>query len=132
MSASPAAPAPVILVVDDEPVVLRLMERALVTAGYQVHTASDALHALDIVGTLPAPPAVMVTDLRMEPVDGADLARLVAHHQPAIRIMFVSGFLEDSDHRGLDRPILRKPFSPAELVDAVERLLAGAARISRS
>jgi two-component system cell cycle sensor histidine kinase/response regulator CckA len=118
--------APPILVVDDEPVVLKLMERALAAAGWQVHAATGALQALEILAALPATPAVMVTDLRMEPIDGADLARLVAHQQPGIRILFVSGFLEDAGDRQLDRPILRKPFPPAALVVAVGRLMAEA------
>jgi two-component system cell cycle sensor histidine kinase/response regulator CckA len=121
MAAPQADPAPVVLVVDDEPVVLRLMARALGSAGYEVHAATNGLQALEVVSTLPVPPAILVTDLRMEPIDGASLARLVAHLQPGTRILFVSGW--DADHLVLNVPLLRKPFSPGQLVEAVQDLL---------
>jgi CheY-like chemotaxis protein len=91
---SPVEPVsgPAVLVVDDEPVVLSLMQRALAEAGYQVHSASDGLSALALAFKLPSPPAVLVTDLRMEPVDGASLCRLLRQRYPDIRVVFVSGF----------------------------------------
>jgi two-component system cell cycle sensor histidine kinase/response regulator CckA len=121
MAAPQADPAPVVLVVDDEPVVLRLMARALGSAGYEVHAATNGLQALEVVSTLPVPPAILVTDLRMDPVDGASLARLVAHLQPSTRILFVSGW--DANHLVLSAPLLPKPFSPGQLVEAVQGLL---------
>ncbi len=123
MAAPQADPGPVVLVVDDEPMILRLMERVLVEAGYRVHPASNGLRALELAGSLPTPPAVMVTDLRMDPIDGADLARLMAEHRPATRVLFVSGYIEDPEHRRLNGPMLKKPFAPAQLVAAVRRLL---------
>lgn len=127
MAARQVGAAPVVLVVDDEPAVLRLMERALASANYQVHAVPDGLRAIEAFGRLPVPPAVMVTDLRMEPIDGADLGRLVASQWPSTRILFVTGFLEDSDSRRLAGPLLHKPFSPEQLVEAVKRLLQPAA-----
>ncbi len=121
MAAPQADPAPVVLVVDDEPMVLRLMARALDSAGYQVHAATNGLQALELVSTLPVPPAILVTDLRMDPIDGASLARLVARLQPRTRILFVSGW--DADHLVMNAPLLRKPFSPGELVETVQQLL---------
>ena len=75
MAAPKADPAPVVLVVDDEPILLRLMERALTEAGYLVQGASNGLRALELVGSSPCPPDILVTDLRMEPLNGFDLAR---------------------------------------------------------
>ena len=72
-----------VLVVDDEPMVLRLMVRALGDAGFQVYEATGALRAIEIASGLPSPPRVLATDLRMEPVDGADLAKLVSTSGPA-------------------------------------------------
>jgi CheY-like chemotaxis protein len=122
MAAPQADPAPVVLVVDDEPMVLRLMERALIEAGYRVQGASNGLRALELAGNLPGPPDVLVTDLRMEPLNGADLARLVTAKHPNTRVLLVSGY--DPEHTDLTGPFLRKPFSPQELVHAVEQLVA--------
>jgi len=120
MAASQADPAPVVLVVDDEPMVLHLMERALIEAGYRVQGASNGLRALELAGTLSVPPDVLVTDLRMESLNGADLARLVTAKHPNTRVLLVSGY--DPEHTDLTGPFLRKPFSPQELVHAVEQL----------
>jgi two-component system, cell cycle sensor histidine kinase and response regulator CckA len=122
MTSPKSAQLPAVLVVDDEPAVLRLMERSLADAGYQVFTALDALRAIQVLGDLATIPGALVTDLRMEPMDGPDLAKLVVRRWPNIQILFVSGF--DSEHLELTAPLLPKPFSPAQLVDAVGRLLA--------
>lgn len=65
--------------------------------------------------------AILVTELRMDPVDGASLARLVARLRPGTRILFVSGW--DANHLVLNAPLLPKPFSAGQLVGAVQELL---------
>ena len=117
----------VALVVDDEPMVLRLMVRILAEAGFQVHDAPNAVQALEVANLLPSPPDVLVTDLRMQPVDGADLAKLVLGRWPGIRVLYVSGF--DAEHLKVPGVLLKKPFSAESLVAAV-RGLVGLDRIS--
>jgi CheY-like chemotaxis protein len=126
MAAPQAVPAPVVLIVDDEPIVLRFMERALTDAGYRVQGASSGLRALELAGSSPCPPDVLVTDLRMEGLNGADLARLVTAKYPDTRVLLVSGY--DPEHTEPTWPFLRKPFSPADLVHAVEQLLPSPSR----
>ncbi len=120
---APQASVPVVLVVDDEPGVLRLMERVLMSEGYQVHSASGGLQALELVAGLPSPPDVLVTDLRMDPIDGADLARLIRERPPVPRVLFVSGYPSDPSLRQLPGPLLKKPFGPDQLAQAVAQLL---------
>jgi two-component system, cell cycle sensor histidine kinase and response regulator CckA len=110
----------VVLVVDDEPMVLRLMVRILTEAGFKVHAAADALQALEVAVRMPEPADVLVTDLRMEPVDGADLAKLIVRQWPGVQVLYVSGF--DADRLGIPGPLLRKPFSPEQLIEAVRNL----------
>jgi CheY-like chemotaxis protein len=117
-------PAPVILVVDDEPVVLHLMVRTLQDAGYTVHGAPGALPALDLLGRLSTAPAALVTDIRMDPIDGAGLARLLLHQSPGLPVLFVSGFGPGDQYGDLPGPLLKKPFLTDHLVDAVAGLLA--------
>jgi len=124
MAAPQANPDPVVLVVDDEPIVLRLMQRALVSAGYQVVAAADGLSALALASELPTPPAALVTDLRMEPIDGASLARLVKALWPGTRLLFVSGYGPPADFGDLPGPLLPKPFGADQLLHAVGGLLA--------
>jgi two-component system cell cycle sensor histidine kinase/response regulator CckA len=117
MAAPLADPAPVVLVVDDEPVVLRLMERALVAAGYQVLAASNGLRAIELADS--CPPSVLATDLRMDPLDGVSLATLLIRRWPDLPVLFVSGY--DAEHLDLAGPLLKKPFTPGDLVNAVHQ-----------
>jgi two-component system, cell cycle sensor histidine kinase and response regulator CckA len=110
----------VVLVVDDESMVLRLMVRILTEAGFKVHAAADPLQALEVAVRMPEPADVLVTDLRMEPVDGADLAKLIVRQWPGVQVLYVSGF--DADRLGIPGPLLRKPFSPEQLIEAVRNL----------
>ena len=115
-------PTPMVLVVDDEPMLLRMMERALASAGYRVRGASNGLRALEIARSLPVPPALLVSDVRMEPVDGPDLARLMLRDFPGLHVLFVSGYPTDPEHGPLRGPLLPKPFSLEQLVRAVAEL----------
>jgi CheY-like chemotaxis protein len=115
--------APVVLVVDDEPVVLKLMERTLLAAGYVVHTASGALPAHLLLYSLGTPPAAVVTDLRMTPIDGAGLAKMIHAQWPGIPVLFVTGYAPAAQYRHLPGPVLTKPFDPEDLTEAVSRLI---------
>src|SRR5262245_7488486 len=121
---------PVALVVDDEPMVLRLMVRILGEAGLQVHGAPDALRAIEVASLLPDGPDILVTDLKIEPVDGGDLAKLAVLRWPGIRVLYVSGF--DAEHLRVPGSMLKKPFSAESLVAAVRGLLDPDQRTSTS
>jgi CheY-like chemotaxis protein len=111
----------VVLVVDDEPIVLLLMERVLADAGYHVQSASNGLRALELVGQWPAPPDLLITDLRMPGLNGYELARRVTAMHPSVRVLLVSA--ADPEHAEPGWPFVRKPFSPEALLRAVEQLV---------
>ena len=126
--AGAALPARV-LVVDDEPALARLMRDMLELAGLEVSVAHSGSDAMEMLGL--ARFDAVVTDLRMPQGDGAALWRHVRQHHPGLasRLLFVTGdtlspasrqFLTDAGCPWLD-----KPFSRAQLCDAVARLLAG-------
>ena len=115
--------ARVVLVVDDEPAVLKLMDRTLLDAGYMVRTASGALPALLLLYTLDPSPAAVITDLRMDPLDGANLARIIREYWPGIPVLFVTGYAPDGQYGHLPGPVLTKPFDPEDLTEAVSRLI---------
>ena|SRR5688572_24453946 len=110
---------PVVLVVDDEPTVLRLMARTLIEAGYTVHTASHGQDALALAAALAQPLDLVVTDIRMEPIGGPELAELMFAQGLASRFLFVSGYGPAADYNEQFGPFLPKPFSPERLVEAV-------------
>jgi two-component system cell cycle sensor histidine kinase/response regulator CckA len=120
----PRTPSPpVVLVVDDEPTVLDLMARTLIEAGYAVHTASNGQDALALAVGLPKPLHLVVTDMRMEPIGGPELAELMFAQGLASRFLFVSGYGPAADYNEQFGPFLPKPFSPQRLVEAVAETL---------
>ena len=113
----------IVLVVDDEPPVLQMMARALLEAGYAVHTASNGPDALALAGELPRPPDLVVTDIRMEPMGGTELAEHSPPRGLAPRFLFVSGYGPATDYNEAFGPFLPKPFLPGRLVEEVTHLI---------
>jgi CheY-like chemotaxis protein len=118
--ASPASSSarPVVLVVDDEPVALAVLQRTL-EPHYRVLTASDGLEALDIIEASGSAVQVVVTDVRMPRLSGPALAAHLARLDRAPAILFVSAYTDPD----LPWDVLAKPFRPDALLDAVSRLL---------
>jgi len=115
-------PLPRILLVDDEPVVLVLMQRALTEAGYDVLPASNGMEALELAAAACPHVDAVVTDLQMPQMGGEALAAAVRQADPTLPILFVSGF-ERSQALTLPGPVLPKPFTPDQLVSAIGLLL---------
>ncbi len=133
-TALPAAPAGktasgTILLVEDEDTVRELVSSILSKAGYTVITASNGRHALSVAGSRSSCIDLMVTDMIMPEMGGRELANRMASVFPALRILYISGYTEDSILRrgALEEGVnfLRKPFSPRELLAMVDRVLQG-------
>lgn len=135
MAPEPPCPGPV-LVVDDEPPVLRQLADGLQALGCRVRTATGALEALDVLNSDDAI-CVVVTDIRMPDADGLWLAREVAARYPdphAVELVVVTGHATVEDATAALRSgvsdFLRKPFRLREL-DAAVRQAAGRAAARR-
>ncbi|HEX3275104.1 MAG TPA: response regulator [Gemmatimonadales bacterium] len=111
---------PVVLVVDDEPVALMMLQRTL-ESRYHVLTATDGLEALNIIQVWGPSVRVVVTDVRMPRLSGPALAAHLARLDRAPAILFVSGFTDSEVPDG----VLAKPFTPDQLLAAVARLVEG-------
>lgn len=116
-----------VLVVDDDPQVLRLMRVNLELEGYDVVSAPDGEEALEMV--LSERPDVVVCDVMMPGMDGLTVLRNLRSNPQTSKIPFVvvSAKAQRSDVKaaldmGADRYIT-KPFDPQELLDAVDHLL---------
>jgi CheY-like chemotaxis protein len=82
-----------ILVVDDEPLVLRFSSNLLVKAGYDVLTAPDASIALEICQTARTPISLALLDVIMHGMSGPELADYL-EGMGVTRIMLMSGYPE--------------------------------------
>jgi DNA-binding response OmpR family regulator len=107
-----------ILVVDDEPDLVRFVRRALEAEGYQVLTATDGADGLRMA--LTKKPDLMVLDLRMPEVDGEAVMAGVLARSPATRILVLSAVADvQARIRCLEQgavDILAKPFAIRELL----------------
>jgi two-component system response regulator GlrR len=120
------APRTSILVVDDDPDLLRLMQIRLTAAGYSVSTAESGERALAQVSV--ARPQLVVTDLRMGDMDGMALFEAIRAGHPTMPVIMLTahGTIPDAVS-AVQRGVfgyLTKPFDPKALLTEVERALA--------
>lgn len=116
-----------VLVVDDDPLILRVVSTVLDLEEFDVVTATSAAEALDRLAT--SSPDVVVSDIMMPEMDGFELCQRI-REQPAhakLPIILLTARDGDEDRRrGIDvggDAYLTKPFSPLELIDEIDRLL---------
>lgn len=114
-----------ILVVDDEPVVLELVSRALSRHGYDVLETPDPLEAVEIAAASP-PVDLVLTDVVMPGMAGPELVRTIRETRPETPAIFMSGFAASPDLPP-DIPFISKPFNVSYLIGKVKELLAAAA-----
>ncbi len=118
-----------ILVVEDEPAVLELVRRTLESYGYTVLHAGSPQRALRAMEEGEARVDLLLTDVVMPGMNGRELAERLRALDPALRVLYMSGYSSDvAADRGLlpaGVPLIAKPFSPAALAEQVRRVLDG-------
>jgi DNA-binding response OmpR family regulator len=113
-----------ILVVDDEPQIVRVLKGYLEAAGFQVITAYDGIEAL--AAFRHTAPDLVVLDLMLPAVDGLDVARAIRRESDVPLIMLTARVDEADRLIGLELgadDYVTKPFSPREVVARVRAVL---------
>jgi DNA-binding response OmpR family regulator len=121
-----------ILIVDDDPVIVRLLQINFRLEGYDVDTASHGEEALERVRA--QRPDVVILDVMMPGLDGWEVCRQLKAN-PAVRhipVIFLSARAQDEDRQrgyalGVDEYVT-KPFDPGHLVEIVRAALAKSSR----
>ena len=113
-----------ILVVDDEAIARRFMERALATQGYRVMTANDGEQALELLRMTRRKIALVITDLVMPGMGGHAFALEVARLPSPPAILYISAY--ERPHGEMAKRFLQKPFTVEDLASAVRALIAPA------
>ncbi|MFP4476006.1 MAG: PAS domain S-box protein [Desulfatibacillaceae bacterium] len=118
-----------ILVVEDQPQVLKLTKNILVRAGYRVLAMGGPEAALEQVEMYSKSIDLVLTDVVMPDMNGKDLVKKLESVRPGIRALFMSGYTENviAKHGVLDDGInfLPKPFTAAALTAKVREVLEG-------
>jgi CheY-like chemotaxis protein len=111
-----------ILVVDDEAVARRFMERALTPAGYRVMLANNGEQALELLRMTRRKVALVITDLVMPGMGGHAFALEVAGLPSPPPLLYISAY--EKPQGEMAKRFLQKPFSVDELVNTVKELIA--------
>ena len=119
---------PLILLVEDEPLVRRTVARMLEAEGFIVVDAEHGQAAHDLLATSGLRPDLVVTDLRMPFLNGAELGDAVGRLRPGVPVLYMSGFGSETSTwltpEALTNCYIAKPFSRDQLLETVRRCLA--------
>ena len=116
-----AKQAHTLLVIDDEPSILRVITLALRNEGVNILTATDGETALDLLSR--KTPDLVITDVRLPGVDGVEIARRVKSNPQlsSTSVLLISAYGEPQDHPA--DAFLAKPFAIEQLAAQVSELL---------
>ena len=113
---------------EDEEGLRALNARGLTSRGYTVLEASNGIEAIEVLEKCDGKVDLVVSDVMMPEMDGPTLLKELRRRDPAVRIVFVSGYAEDAFQKSMPEQgqyaFLPKPFTLKQLVAAVKETLA--------
>jgi len=117
-----------ILLVEDEESVRAFSARALKTTGYEVYEANSGEEALEVLEDLEFNVDLIISDVVMPEMDGPALLKRVRQQRPDIKVIFVSGYAEESVRKDIEDDqsveFLPKPYSLDQINSKVKEVLA--------
>ena len=112
-----------VLLVDDDPAILRLLEVTFGLEGFETLTATRGEDA--VAAAVAERPDAAVLDLMLPGLDGREVFRRLRDDvsTASIPVVFLTARTDEDDTRSLDAPFVTKPFDPTELIEVVRDLL---------
>jgi CheY-like chemotaxis protein len=117
---------PAVLVIDDEPLVRRLVEETLTREGFDVHGVPDGPAALALYPSLQGSIALVLLDIEMPLMDGPTTLAALRQIDPKVRCCFISGYSGYSAEQLAAMAaigLIEKPFQLQTLPDTVKAML---------
>lgn len=109
-----------VLLIDDDPLQLRVREAILRGAGFQVSIATTAESALAVLRTAPTKFGVIVTDHVLPGATGAEFVRELRKVDPVTPVLVVSGMPDVAEeYQDLNAVVRQKPLPPQDLINLV-------------
>lgn len=116
-----------ILIVDDEPSLLKIYKKFLENLGYTVLTTNVSSEAIKLAQNYNERIDLLITDVIMPEMNGKDLSLKILEYQPDLPCLFISGytaeFLAPQNILDSDTILLEKPFKISDLAEKVRELL---------
>jgi DNA-binding response OmpR family regulator len=120
---------PIILVVEDDQLLQRVVEETLTDGGFDIVIAASGENAVELLDIADGKYRALVTDVNLgrDRMNGWDVARRAREIDSNFPVVYMSGdSAEDWSSRGVpDSIMLSKPFAPAQLVTAVSQIING-------
>ena len=120
---------PIILVVEDDQLLQRVVEETLTDGGFDIVIAASGENAVELLDIADGKYRALVTDVNLgrDRMNGWDVARRAREINSNFPVVYMSGdSAEDWSSRGVpDSIMLSKPFAPAQLVTAVSQIING-------
>lgn len=115
----------VVLLVDDDQDVRRVIRSFLERGGFDVVDAADGREAISAALRYPGTIDILLTDVQMQHMDGYELARTITETRPDTKILFMTGYQDeqDVDNPALAGRFLQKPFTEKMLIAKLKSIL---------
>jgi two-component system, cell cycle sensor histidine kinase and response regulator CckA len=121
-----------IMLLEDEESLREIIREVFEEAGYQVITAAESRHAVELARQHAGPIHILVTDVVMPGLGGREVADALTAVRPRLPVLFISGYTDEAigRHNVLEPGVffLQKPFTTHALLRKVREVLDGAAR----
>lgn len=122
----------VILVVEDEEALRKLMGIILLRLGYKVHLAANGGEAMLMVENGKVKPDLIITDVVMPKMSGKELVEALQDRQLDFKVLYMSGYTDSTIvHHGVldsDTPFIQKPFTIHDIADKIHQVLRNSNR----
>lgn len=111
-----------ILLVEDEPDILKIIKKSLELRGFNVLTARDAEDAISIANIPGNEISLLISDIILPQMNGIKLSQKLLEDNPDLEMLFMSGFTPDEFDDGVS--FIAKPFAMKDLLKIVNKVLS--------
>jgi two-component system cell cycle sensor histidine kinase/response regulator CckA len=116
-----------LLIVEDEHLMLRLLEKFFSRHGYHVLMASDGEQAIEVYRSYKPRIDAVLLDMRLPKSTGGEVFRMMKDENPAVKVVMASGFLEPEIRTEMDlagaKRFVNKPYNLDELLEIFQSVI---------